>query len=102
MISAPDGYQYGVRFESDGSVVARWSGRTQRARAAEEVDRLHLAYHPDRFTLVRRRPDGEWEELPDDECEGDRHVFHAQPGVDHRTCECGAFVAFDAGGSRRA
>ena len=60
MIPAPDGYQYGVRF-MDGSVAARWNGRTQRQRAEEYLAYLREEYSPDRFSLVRRRPDGPWE-----------------------------------------
>ena len=44
---------WGVMFE-DGSVRHPWNGRTQRARAEEEVRRLRHAYYPDRFRLVWR------------------------------------------------
>jgi hypothetical protein len=71
MITAPDGYQYGVRF-TDGSVAARWSGRTQCQRAEEYLERvlaLQRAWiaesgydrEPDRLVLVRRRPGEPWE-----------------------------------------
>ena len=60
-LTAPDGYQYGVRFESDGTVASRWTGRTQRERAQAERDRLSDAFAPDRFTLVRRVPGSGWE-----------------------------------------
>ena len=59
--SAPDGYRYGVRFESDGTVVSRWNGRTQRDRAQAERDRLARVFAPDRFTLVRCVPGADWE-----------------------------------------
>lgn len=74
MIPDPDGFQYGVRF-SDGSITARWNGRTQQARATEYLEKvlaLQRAWiaasgydrEPDRLALIRRRPDGPWEEAP--------------------------------------
>ncbi len=69
MIPAPDGYQYGVRFDFDGSVAARWNGHTQRQRAQEYRDELtnrdtspFIRSKRDTYTVVRRiPPDGEWE-----------------------------------------
>lgn len=59
---APDGYRYGVRFESDGTVASPWNGHTQREQAQAEHDRLTRVYAPDRFTLVRRLPGADWED----------------------------------------
>jgi hypothetical protein len=60
VIPAPDGYQYGVRF-NDGAVTARWNGSTQRQRAEAEAERLAVEYAPDNIVAVRRRPGSEWE-----------------------------------------
>jgi hypothetical protein len=68
---APDGYQYGVRF-NDGSVATGWNGSTARQRAEEEARRIVAAQvawlakrgstRPhDRIEPVRRSPDGDWE-----------------------------------------
>lgn len=50
---APDGYQYGVRF-NDGSIRDSWNGRTQRERAIAELVRLRAEYPRDDMALVRR------------------------------------------------
>jgi hypothetical protein len=57
---APDGFRYGVRHD-DGSVSARWNGRTQRRRVEDEADRLAVIYAPDRIEPVRRAPGGDWQ-----------------------------------------
>lgn len=60
----PDGYQYGVRFH-DGSVGARWNGRTQREQALSYLRWLRERYPRDAngYALVRRSAmDAEWEE----------------------------------------
>lgn len=59
---APDGYRYGIRL-ADGSVIARWNGRTQLARAREEWEECRRLFPNDRITLVRRARDGEWYEF---------------------------------------
>ena len=70
VIPAPDGYQYGVRFQ-DGGVAARWNGRTQRQRAQAYIEQVQAQQRqwlaergsdrkPDWLVLVRRRPGGEW------------------------------------------
>ena len=69
---APDGYRYGVMF-NDGSVAARWNGKTQRRRAAEYAKNCAADFHPDNITLARWKPGDEWytrvlppaEETPD-------------------------------------
>lgn len=65
-------YQYGVRFDSDGSVAAHRSGRTQRKQATQELEQLRRDYTHDSFTLVRRLLDAEhfskdsdWEPVPE-------------------------------------
>jgi hypothetical protein len=57
---APDGYQYGVRF-NDGSVMAPWNGATQQERAREELAECRKLFPNDRLDLVRRVRGGEWE-----------------------------------------
>lgn len=63
----PDGYRYGVRFDSDGSVASYWNGATQKRRAGEYLAKLAGKYRRDRFTLVRRRRGDAWEECPSDD-----------------------------------
>lgn len=63
--TAPDGYQYGVRF-GDGSVSAKWNGRTQRARAEADAarivaDQMARVGRHDPIVPVRRRRGGPWE-----------------------------------------
>lgn len=57
---APDGYQYGVRF-NDGGVLARWNGRTQRERVEEAAARWAKIYYPDNIVPVRHRLKEPWE-----------------------------------------
>ena len=56
-----DNYKYGVMF-NDGSVMARWNGRTQRQRAYEEYARCKAEYSNDNIRFVRRLI-GNWEEV---------------------------------------
>lgn len=74
MIPAPDGFQYGVRFQ-DGSVASPWNGSTQRTRAEVALVRLAEAHEawiarrgeearPHPYAIVRRRPGQAWEEIP--------------------------------------
>lgn len=69
---APDGYRYGVMY-ADGSVAARWSGRTQRARAQENLEQViadltaWLGRPPrDLITLARCQPGEPWERISPD------------------------------------
>lgn len=60
-----DGWQYGVRFR-DGSVAARWNGRTQQQRAEEYALALAARYPGEAarggFEVVRRAGRaGAWE-----------------------------------------
>ena len=74
---APDGYQYGVRF-TDGSVMHRWNGRTQREHVEREAARWMAQAREhgntwDQIDPVRRLPGEKW------------HTYEEQPMSRNRT-----------------
>ena len=64
-----DGYRYGVMF-NDGSVMAKWNGKTQRERAEEEIreiiaQQLERSGRHDNIRLARRTLQMDWEVVND-------------------------------------